>query len=191
MNKNTFANKIFIIFEDRGLKEPSVNWLNMLYGQCENLPDEKIDSGLKKIMSINQEEWNKKYGFGGKPALSDWLKFFNNDSASKEQYVLLEISRVLDHAQYWCGTKVDFGDDITNAMVNKYGGLGKIKFDLFDSYNPKPRSREWVVKELNELWFACNFTQEKDKYCFGKGSLSNTIEEIRKSNSNYMLTNNN
>lgn len=164
MNKQQFAKSILIIFEDRNLKIPSEDWLNSFFDKIKNIPDDKLISGFNKIMQIPAQEWNQRYGFGGRPAINDWLEFFNHEkSLTPEKEASLEIAKVMDYANYYFGNSVDFGNPFTNAAVKAYGGIKKLAWDI-DKDNDNKRQREWVVKELRALWL--------DSYEGKKGDLT-------------------
>ena len=38
---------------------------------------EELIIGFRKIMAISQDDWNKRYGYRGYPAIADWISFFN------------------------------------------------------------------------------------------------------------------
>jgi len=78
MNSKEFISRIYIIFEDRNLKQPSEGWIVALFEKCKLIPDDDLNKGFDSIMSIPSEEWNRSYGFGGKPAITDWINFFTN-----------------------------------------------------------------------------------------------------------------
>lgn len=156
MDKKQFSTEIFIIFEDRGIKEmPSMPWLDKLYGKINDITELEFARGLKKINDISQEQWHKKYGFGGKPAMVDWINFFTGQSnQSPEQQAIIQVARILDYASFYLKNDVIFDNEFTNATVKKYGGMSKIAWEI-DKFNDNKRPREWVSKELKELWVAC------------------------------------
>lgn len=156
MNKNSFASQIYIIFEDRNIKkEPSKQWLSALYEKIKNTSEEQFKTGLEKIYIISQEEWNKKYGFGGKPALIEWINFFTEKKIiDSEQQAILQVANIMKYASFYLGNDVLFDNEFTNEAVNRYGGIRRIAWDI-DKENKSPRSREWLEKELKELWLAC------------------------------------
>lgn len=163
MNKDQFAGQIFLIFEDRNLKVPSLNWIEALFLKIKDSHDEQINKGFNKVMSISAEEWNKKYGFGGKPAITDWIEFFADKTTfTPEKESSIEVNRIINHAQYYYGNDTVFDNKTTNACVKAYGGLGKINYDLFDNYNPKHSDRTWVARELRNIWLDCHSSEQGD-----------------------------
>jgi hypothetical protein len=155
MNKEKFLSEIYLIFEDRGIKEkPSKAWLKKLYEGIEYMSELEFARGLKRIHDISQEEWHNKYGFGGKPAISDWVAFFGSKKQSPEKQAIIEVVRILDYAKYYLGNDVIFDNEFTNGAVKKYGGISKIAWDI-DKENDNKRQLEWIKKDLIELWVAC------------------------------------
>lgn len=173
MNKEQFAQQIFLVFEDRSLKIPSVAWIGALYSQSQQFSDEQINKGFHKVMSTSAEDWNKKYGFGGKPAISDWVGFMSgNKKMSPEQEASIEADRIINHAEYYYGNDTLFDNPYTNACVKIFGGLGKIKFKLFDKYNPKPGDRDWTHKRLKSIWLDCYEGEKIDNTpCLGNSAI--------------------
>jgi len=172
MNKDQFAGQIFLIFEDRNLKVPSLNWIEALFLKIKDSPDDQLNKGFNKVMSISAEEWNKKYGFGGKPAIADWIEFFADKTTfTPEKEASIEVSRIINHAQYYYGNDTVFDNKTTNACIKTYGGLGKINYELFDNYNPKRADRTWVAKELRDIWLDCHSSGQGDfTPCTGNSS---------------------
>ena len=156
MNKEQFAGEIYLIFEDRGIKEqPSKAWLLKLYEETKELTELDFARGLKKINNISQEEWYKKYGFGGKPAMIDWIGFFTGSTKqSSEQQAIIQVARILDYASFYLGNDVIFDNEFTNETVKKSGGIVKIAWDI-NPDNPKIEPLKWVRKNLIDLWLAC------------------------------------
>lgn len=174
MDNKDFASRIFLIFEDRGLQLPSINWIEALYEKSKSFSDKEINDGFTKVMNISGEDWNKKYGFGGKPAMSDWINFFNNNKKqSPENQVIIEVARILDYASFYLNNDVIFDNEFTNAAVKRYGGMSKIAWDI-DKFNDNKRPREWVSRELKEIWLACyDGNHGSNEKSLGKSSFKN------------------
>lgn len=173
MNKDQFAGQIFLIFEDRSLKVPSLPWIEALFAQVKQFSDDQISKGLGKVMSVTAEEWNKKYGFGGKPAIADWVEFMSDKKTlSPDKIASIQADKIINHAEYYYGNDTLFDNPYTNAAVKAYGGLGRVTHQLFDKYNPKPVTRTWVHKELVSVWLNCYDGNEKDVTpCIGNSSV--------------------
>lgn len=77
MDRKSFAEMIYLLAENFNF-EVSDMWLEMIYDVTNRFTDEEIIYARNKIVSVTQEEWNKKYGYGGKPAIADWVNFFNS-----------------------------------------------------------------------------------------------------------------
>ena len=157
MNKKDFANCLFTILDNFNCKTPTNMWLDQLYHQTSRFSDNELNKGFAKIFSMSLEDWNKKYGFGGKPAIADWLVFFG---AEKPQDITsiakMQVAKILIEADHFFGGNYQFENPVTNATVKRYGGLRKLNWELFDSSNDKPKQKEWVVKEFVEIWLQCH-----------------------------------
>ena len=79
MNSDYFAKTIYFIFEDRNLEKPSKEWLGALYEKCKSTNQSSFNAGIEKLTTIPQEEWNKKYGFRGKPGIVDLVEILTGE----------------------------------------------------------------------------------------------------------------
>ena len=59
--------------------------------------DEEMRYGFKILLHKTQDEWNKEYGYKGRPAVADWVNFFNQKkkddlqaAKDKELYLAME-----------------------------------------------------------------------------------------------------
>lgn len=73
--------------------EAGKQWIKMLFRAASEFSDEDLKYGFQEMCRITQEEWNRRYGYGGKPAIADWVEFF-------EQRKKNEVREELDHRQY-------------------------------------------------------------------------------------------
>ena len=169
MNNQEFASRIFLIFEDRNITLPSVNWIEALFLKCENFTDKQLADGFNKVMNISAADWNKTYGFGGKPNIQGWLEFFGAEKqASMDTIAALEVARILDYASYYYGNSVWFDNPTTNACVEVYGGIGKIAWAI-DKTNDNKEDAKWVSKNLKEIWLQCyDGKRERSQPCLGR-----------------------
>lgn len=63
--------------ENFGFKIGNEEWLEMLFRMIDKFSDEEIKYGFQEMCRITQDEWNKRYGYSGKPAIADWVNFFS------------------------------------------------------------------------------------------------------------------
>jgi hypothetical protein len=194
MNKDQFAGQIFFIFEDRSLKVPSLPWIEALFAQVHQFSDAQISKGLSKVMSITAEEWNKKYGFGGKPAIADWVDFFaDKKSFTPEREAAVQADKIINHAEYYCGNDTLFDNPFTNATVKAYGGLGTVKWKLFDPFNKdkKPGDRDWIHGKLKRIWLDCHDGKKGDVTPFiGNSSVKTKVVYVGDKEKCLALVNN-
>lgn len=153
LNYKLFQEKFELIELNFAFKYPS-KLLVLVYEKLKDLSEEEFIKGFDRVMQITSEEWNKKYGFSGRPSLSSWLEFFKGKKQSPEDQAMIEVARILDYANYYTGRDVIFDNEFTNATVKRYGGISKIAWDIADDNNNK-RPLEWVRKELVEMWLSC------------------------------------
>jgi hypothetical protein len=140
-----------------------------VYEKIKDLSQEEFKKSINKILAMTQEDWNKKYGFGGKPAIADWLFFFTGNKAqTPERQAIIEVARILDYASYYLGNDVVFDNPFTNAAVKAYGGITKVAWDI-NKDNETKRPSEWVVKELKDFWLAsCDGNKGSNEKCAGR-----------------------
>lgn len=154
MNKAEFAKKIFLVFEDRNIKEPSATWLDMVFESVKNIDSAAINQGFQAIFSISQKQWNEEYGFGGKPSISDFIGFFDlkNKPKSIEEIAKLEVEKILYESRYaFSAWKPE--NPTTIAVINSFPrGLKTIHFELFDTCNSNKKNQSFFKKELIEKW---------------------------------------
>ena len=157
MNKKEFLARMFIIFEDRGLKEPKEFWINELWKHIEKIDHNAVIKGFSKIMSIGSAEWNKTYGFGGKPSITDWMGFFSSKKRlTIEQIASAECEKILYEARYAFSSHI-FKNEITQKVVDSFAnGIKTIHFEVFDTYNTNPKDKGWYKKNLVSKWLDYN-----------------------------------
>ena len=87
------------------------------------------------------------------PPVAVFVKLAGKQELTIEQQASNEVERILDQAGY--AISVLFDNEYSNATVAKYGGMWKIYWDLngYDNYNKKERN--WLKKELVEIWLTC------------------------------------
>jgi len=86
------------------------------------------------------------------PTKAMFLNYSNKKILTDDQKANIEVGKIIQAAQI--GAPVLFDDEITNETVHRYGGIGRLTFDLFDNFNDSPRDRVWVEKELTENWLS-------------------------------------
>lgn len=119
--------------------------VNIIYDQCKELTDDEFKKATNQIICKGIEL----YGKLPKAAL------FLKKQQDPEEQAELEAERIIDTASYPC--PVIFDNGFTNAALKAYGGIGKVYFDVHDSFNRDRKSRHWVKKELISIWIHCHF----------------------------------
>ena len=171
--------KGFIILRENFNFEISAAYLSLIFETLKNrISDEEFNTATNRYLTeVTMEIWNKKYGFNGKPAIADWLEFFTgNKKLTLDEQAKIQVERIIDEAKY--PENVIFDNEFTNATVATYGGLKKMNYDSFDNYNPSPKKREWLKKELVEIWLTCNMDNKRRSKPFIINSSHKNIEFI-------------
>ena len=130
-----------------------------------------IDACKYIITTTTKEEWNKAYGYKGRPAIADWIKITNRRVAGD---VNSEVALLIEKANFYGSNSYDlpkFENEITRAVAMEYYNskprIFTIRFELHDRFNEKRRDRAVVEKELKELWLR----KQKDLYTGEKTAL--------------------
>ena len=158
------------------------SYLIILMKTLENQGIDAIDFTqviTKLITNTTKPEWDKKYGFNGKPAIADWLEMVGKKgkTLTDEQQVIIEVEKMLEGVRaVQFGGGVLFDNPITNATIESYGGISKLSWDLNQDNNNK-QQETWVRKELKEKWLACR-TREKESITPSYRGSSTTINFI-------------
>ncbi len=176
LNEELFKTEFAILRENFNF-EVSTPYLSLIFQSLENkISDEAFKTATKRyILEVTMEIWNKKYGFNGKPALADWLEFFTgNRILTLDQQAEIQVERIIEAASYPISILFDNGH--TNATIIAYGGLKKINYDHFDSYNPNPKTRHWLKTELIKIWLTC---QAENKNRFAPFYIGGNTTEIK------------
>lgn len=153
MKKEEFGQKMRIIFEDRGLGEPSSEWLKILFDSVSKLDDSLIRSGFQKILKISSDDWNKNYGYRGKPTIFEFIEILSGKTAiSKDIIAQVEVNMILHEAQYPF-SNFEFKNKTTIALIRSFrNGLKTIHFDLYDVDNPNKKDSSFYKKDLVKQW---------------------------------------
>lgn len=62
-------------FESDDMKK---KYLKFVYQKTkDNFSDSDVEYGFTQMIRMTQKEWNKEYGYNGKPSIQDWVNFFN------------------------------------------------------------------------------------------------------------------
>lgn len=119
------------------------------YRVCKELTNEEFIAAAESIIKSGVELYGKL------PKSALFLEHAGKKSKSPEALAASEVEHILQRVASSCAANDDFKHEITRKCVSAYGGVSKLYFDLFDAYNPKPKERQWVKKELIEIWLDC------------------------------------
>lgn len=154
MNYNLFA---------KNLAKLSFNFSNLIIteGYIKFMFQELKDAGFNDqdlLQSLNAIINNEKALFN-LPSKALFLEYSNKKPLTHEKLASVEADRIIEAAKL--NSTVLFDNEITNAAVMKYGGIGKIYHDLFDIFNKDLKQQVWVKKELKEIWLNCESINDK------------------------------
>lgn len=164
LDKNKFKTIIQIVSENFGFEICDII-MKMTYSYLEQagINNKVFEKGmLELVTSTTQEEWNKKYGYGGKPALADWLKIFKDirhDEKNKELGAWCTATKIINFAKTPY-SKFNDSDEKAMLVLSKYGGINKIRGDLKTSTEPD------VKRHLARLAFKTDKVLEKNNNLF-------------------------
>jgi len=165
MNKKSFALAIKMLTSNFSLREPDPKnkeemeaWkkrLRLIFGILE--AKDFTDQDLKKaVMGIISNESSL---FGNLPPIAMFLKYAGKQEKDPKEQAEIEAESIIETCSY--PTPVLFDNELTNATLHSYGGIGTVYFDVYDSFNRNQKSRNWVKKELASIWLSCYETGNK------------------------------
>lgn len=77
LNEKTFKENLNLLSENFNFQVTEVYMRLIFNGLKEKISDQRMKEVTEGIVeSINLREWNSAYGYGGKPALADWIDVF-------------------------------------------------------------------------------------------------------------------
>ncbi len=71
---------------------------NVLLSKINSLEESFVDHKFSEVLLISQEEWNRKYGYKGYPALNDWIKMLTGESCVSQQEAEKRIKQIKLHS---------------------------------------------------------------------------------------------
>jgi len=84
MELKAFSKGVKIIADNFGFKLDNEDWIKMLFNMAKEFTGEDIKHGFQEICRISGEEWNKRYGYRGKPPIADWVALFKRRKEREE-----------------------------------------------------------------------------------------------------------
>ena len=125
MDNKLFTTKIYYVFEDKNIQKPSIEWLKGLIDKCKSIDSDRFLTGIDKLISIPQDEWNKTYGFKGRPSIVDLVEILSGDRplSDEEKFKKIEAHKAqmrIYTAQIASGWLDDERFNIRFAFVGRY-----------------------------------------------------------------------
>lgn len=172
LNSKTLINYLNLVVENFDFSI-SETYITLLHNSLKDtISDELFIDACKYIITTTtKEEWNKAYGYKGRPAIADWIKITNRKVAGD---VNSEVALLIEKANFYGSNSYDlpkFENETTRAVAMEYYNgkprIFAIRFEVHDRFNEKRRDRAVVEKELKELWLR----KQKDLYTGEKTAL--------------------
>lgn len=172
LNSKTLINYLNLVVENFDFSI-SETYIELLHNSLKDITTDEIfiDACKYIINTTTREEWNKAYGYKGRPAIADWIKITDRKVAGD---VNSEVSLLIEKANFYGSNSYDlpkFDNETTRAVAMEYYNgkprIFAIRFEVFDRFNEKRRDRAVVEKELKELWVR----KQKDLYAGEKTAL--------------------
>ncbi len=172
MDKKYFTLKIYFIFEDKNIEKPSLEWLDTLFKRCEGISKEIFDRGVEKLIAIRQDEWNKTYGFRGKPSIIDLVEILvgerpKTDEQLREEHRRWEqaINNHIAIIKCWLNDR-NFTE--TNPQYYHYTNPNNehLKKIIDDAYKNKNYTKELTKEQILTLFLKIRGEYLADKQGF-------------------------
>lgn len=157
INNNNFVKNMALLSRNFGFvvtKEYSSIIYNLIKDKTNDDEFSKMIQNL--VINTTKEEWNKKYGFGGTMSVADFTRLLKCESNAED-----EIELLITKADFFGDKIPTFNNKITQLVANDR--IKQVRFDLYDNYNPKKRSRDIIKKELISLWNITKSNYNQDK----------------------------
>lgn len=165
LNSKTLIHYLNLVVENFDFSI-SETYIELLHNSLKDTINDElfIDACKYIITTTTKEEWNKAYGYKGRPAIADWIKITNRKVVGD---VNSEVALLIEKANFYGSNSYDlpkFDNEITRAVAMEYYNgkprIFAIRFELHDRFNEKRRDRAIIEKELKELWLR----KQKDLY---------------------------
>jgi len=148
---------------------------NMIFDRIKHLTRDEVQKKFEQLLLTSNEEWNRKYGFAGYPALSDWINILVGERPLTDAEKLEANRKHEEKLKIWIGTIIVWITDqnLDILFKSKYCNLENQQLiDLIDKYAKKANSDEEVLK-LGR-WLKSKY--EADKTAF-KAKLKGIAEQ--------------
>jgi hypothetical protein len=122
ITKDLFKERILYLELNFNVKcEPA--YIKFIYQSAtDKFSDDDVRYGFTEIFKMTKKEWNDLYGYGGKPAVADWINFF---SLRKKHEVLSlkdkELFVALTNAKNGISTRkaIEYNDSVSKEDIKE------------------------------------------------------------------------
>jgi len=182
MNKKEFAKNIKLLKDIYGFS-CSEDYLKALESilTAKGISDKELTQCVDHIvLNVDNEEWNKIFGFNGKPSPAYFIKMIEGSGSlhSEQEQAEIEANKILvaiNSVKYGGGVIMDNG--FSNQTIYEMDGIANLRW-LLDEDNPNRRESHWLKKDLKEMWLTCkDLNKQKFTPSFTSGS-NKTINKI-------------
>ncbi len=127
LNLNTFLKGFYMFIENFEFNNSEL-YTEMVYGALKDkLTDKRfLDTCNNLLKETTKDDWNKAYGFKGRPAVKDWIDAFIPKAIEKTRYVKCKITGANLKEIYF-----DYPDDYLEEL-NQHKG---VKFEKLEGEN--------------------------------------------------------
>ena len=131
LNLNIFLKGFYMFIENFEFNNSEL-YTEMVYGALKDkLTDKRfLDTCNNLLKETTKDDWNKAYGFKGRPAVKDWVDAFIPKAIEKSRYVKCKITGVNLKEIYF-----DYPDDYLEELNQNRS----VKLEAGDSLNKNNR----------------------------------------------------
>ena len=138
---------------------------NMIYDRIKHLTRDEVQKKFEQLLLSSNEEWNRKYGFAGYPALSDWINILAGERPLSDCEKLEANRKHEEKLRIWVGIIIVWINDqnLDTLFKQKYKNEENRQIiNLIDKYAKKANSDE----EISKLGRWLKSKYEADKQAF-------------------------
>lgn len=177
ITKQDFSNLMEVLSNNFKFKMPDGFEMifNMIFDKIKHLTRNEVQKKFEQLLLTSNEEWHRKYGFAGYPALSDWINILVGESPLTDAEKLEANRKHEEKLRIWVGTIIVWITDqnLDTLFKNKYKNEENRQIvNLIDKYGKKANNDE----EISKLGRWLKSRYEADKTAF-KAKLKGIAEQ--------------
>lgn len=152
---------------------------NMIFDRIKHLTRDEVQKKFEQLLLTSNQEWNRKYGFAGYPALSDWINILVGERPLTDAEKLEANRKHDDRLKTWVGTIMVWLNDRNPEILflNKYKNPeNQPMINIINQFGKKATTDEEITKLGRWL---------KDKYQSNKDIFKTKLKEIANEQNPY------